>query len=259
MGHDYANLQISIGKGIATVRLSNPPVNALSKALLEELTAAFDYLSEQDSVRAIVLTGNGHVFCAGADLKGRSAVLKKRGDMSQHSRRTRECFHAIRECSKPVIAAINGAALGAGLAIVASCDILVSASDAVVGLPEINVGLLGGGRHAMRLFGHSRVRHMMLTGTRISGDELYRLGVVEASVSKDELIDIATGIAEKIAEKSPLSIRLAKRTLNAIEEMSLRDGYRYEQDMTAVISKTNDAAEAQQAFIEKRKPNFKGN
>src|SRR5699024_3406064 len=126
--------------------------------------------------------------------------------------------------SKPVVGAINGAALGAGLAIMASCDIIVAASTAKVGLPEINVGLLGGGRHAMRLFGHSRVRRMMLTGMRVDGDELYRLGIVEASVPAEQVVDAALDIAQEIAEKSPLSVRLAKNTLNAIEEMSLRDG-----------------------------------
>ena len=124
-------------------------------------------------MRAVVLSGQGKTFCAGADLKNRAATIKGPGDLPQHSRRTRECFHAIRECAKPVVGAINGAALGAGLAIVASCDILLAAADAVVGLPEINVGLLGGGRHGMRLFGHSRLRRMMLTGLRVDGNELY--------------------------------------------------------------------------------------
>ena len=157
-----------------------------------------------------------------------------------------------------MIGAINGAALGAGLAIVASCDILVAASTASVGLPEINVGLLGGGRHGMRLFSHSRLRRMMLTGMRVNGDELYRLGIVEASVPVEQLLDTALDLAREIASKSPLSVKLAKQTLNAIEEMSLRDGYRYEQDMTAAIAKTEDAKEARLAFLEEREPVFRG-
>jgi enoyl-CoA hydratase/carnithine racemase len=225
---------------------------------MNELTRELDRISETDDIRAVVLTGDGKIFCAGADLKSRSQTIKGPGDLPQHSRRTRECFHAIRECSKPVIGAINGAALGAGLAIVASCDILVAASTASVGLPEINVGLLGGGRHGMRLFSHSRLRRMMLTGMRVNGDELYRLGIVEASVPVEQLLDTALDLAREIASKSPLSVKLAKQTLNAIEEMSLRDGYRYEQDMTAAIAKTEDAKEAQLAFLEKRKPVFHG-
>src|SRR5690606_29828712 len=146
MHDDYTELKIERIGHVAVLRLANPPVNALSTVLMNELTLALDRISESDDIRAVVLTGDGKVFCAGADLKSRSETIKGPGDLPQHSRRTRECFHAIRECSKPVIGAINGAALGAGLAIVASCDVLVAARTAVVGLPEINVGLLGGGR-----------------------------------------------------------------------------------------------------------------
>ncbi|PLC54639.1 enoyl-CoA hydratase [Pollutimonas nitritireducens] len=254
----YTALKVEVVDHVALLRLANPPVNALSTALMNELTRELDRISETDDIRAVVLTGEGKIFCAGADLKSRGETIKGPGDLPQHSRRTRECFHAIRECSKPVIGAINGAALGAGLAIVASCDILVAASTASVGLPEINVGLLGGGRHGMRLFSHSRLRRMMLTGMRVDGDELYRLGIVEASVPVDQLLETAMELAREIASKSPLSAKLAKQTLNAIEEMSLRDGYRYEQDMTAAIAKTDDAKEAQLAFLEKRKPVFRG-
>lgn len=258
MQENYTAIKVEMQGYVALIRLANPPVNALSTAMMNELTAELDRISEDDNVRAVVLTGEGKAFCAGADLKSRKDTIKGPGDLPQHSRRTRECFHALRECTKPVIAAVNGPALGAGLAIMASCDILLAADNASVGLPEINVGLLGGGRHAMRLFGHSRVRRMMLTGMRMNGDELYRLGVVEACVPSDQLVAKALELAQEIASKSPVSVRLAKRTLNAIEGMSLRDGYRYEQDMTAAIAKTDDAKEALAAFLEKREPVFKG-
>ncbi|HAP25064.1 MAG TPA: enoyl-CoA hydratase [Achromobacter sp.] len=254
----YTALDVTIADGVATILLANPPVNALSTEMMNELCWVLDRISETPEVRAVVLSGQGKIFCAGADLKSRGETIKGPGDLPQHSRRTRECFHAIRECAKPVVGAINGAALGAGLAIVASCDILIAASTAVVGLPEINVGLLGGGRHGMRLFGHSRLRRMMLTGLRVDGDELYRLGIVEASVPADALMDRAMELARELASKSPLATVLAKQTLNAIEDMSLRDGYRYEQDMTAAIAKTADAQEALLAFLEKRAPVFQG-
>ncbi|MGW9064833.1 enoyl-CoA hydratase/isomerase family protein [Achromobacter animicus] len=254
----YRALDVTIADGVATILLANPPVNALSTDMMNELSWVLDRISETPEVRAVVLSGQGKIFCAGADLKSRGETIKGPGDLPQHSRRTRECFHAIRECAKPVVGAINGAALGAGLAIVASCDILIAASAAVVGLPEINVGLLGGGRHGMRLFGHSRLRRMMLTGLRVDGDELYRLGIVEAAVPADALMDRAMELARELASKSPLATVLAKQTLNAIEDMSLRDGYRYEQDMTAAIAKTEDAQEARRAFLEKRAPVFQG-
>jgi enoyl-CoA hydratase/carnithine racemase len=258
MTDSYTALHMKIDGHVAVLTMDAPPVNALTRTLNDELTAALDWISETDGVRAAVLTAAGKIFCAGADLKGRANVIKGPGDLSAHSRRTRECFHAIRECAKPVVAAINGAALGAGLALVASCDILVASETAVVGLPEIDVGLLGGGRHAMRLFSHSRLRRIMLTGYRVDAAELYRLGIVEACTAPSELMPVALEIAQAIASKAPLASRLAKQTLNTIEDMSLRDGYRYEQDMTALIGKTDDAKEAQLAFREKRPPVFKG-
>jgi enoyl-CoA hydratase/carnithine racemase len=255
---DLTQLKVDVDGHVALLTMDNPPVNALSRALNDELTLALDRIAEIDEIRVVVLTGAGKVFCAGADLKGRAQNIRAPGDFSAHSRRTRECFHAIRECAKPVIAAINGPALGSGLAMVASADVLIASEKAALGLPEVDVGLLGGCRHAMRLFGHSRTRRMMLTGYRVPGAELYRLGVVEACTTPEALMPAALEMARLIASKSPVSTRMGKHTLNTIEDMSLRDGYRYEQDMTHAISKTEDAKEAQLAFAEKRAPVFKG-
>jgi enoyl-CoA hydratase/carnithine racemase len=255
---DLTQVRVEVADHVATLTLDNPPVNALSRVLNDELTLALDRISELDDIRVVVLTGAGKVFCAGADLKGRADMIKGPGDLPAHSRRTRECFHAIRECAKPVVVAINGAALGSGLAMVASSDVLVASEKASLGLPEVDVGLLGGCRHAMRLFGHSRLRRMMLTGMRIDGQDLYRLGIVEACTKPEELLPVALEIAKVIASKSPVSTRMGKHTLNVIEDMSLRDGYRYEQDMTAQIARTEDAKEAQAAFREKRPAKFQG-
>ena len=256
--NDFTQLRLHVADHVATLTMDSPPVNALTRTLNDELTVALDWISETDDVRVVVLTAAGKVFCAGADLKGRADNIKGPGDLMAHSRRTRECFHAIRECAKPVIAALNGPALGAGLAMAASADILIASEKASLGLPQVDVGLLGGCRHAMRLFGHSRLRRMALTGWRVSGAELYRLGVVEDCVAPEELMPAAMALAATIASKSPVSTRMGKHALNTIEDMSLRDGYRHEQDMTAIIAKTEDAREAQLAFREKRAPVFKG-
>jgi enoyl-CoA hydratase len=254
----YSQINLQLDRGVAVVTLNNPPVNAFSRILSDELTHCLDTLSETDTAQAIVLIGEGRVFCAGADLKGRAGVVKGPGDLTAHLRRSRECFHAIRECSKPVIAALNGPALGAGLVLAASADILVASQTACLGLPEIDVGLMGGAGHAARLFSHSMLRTMALTGYRVPADELLRLGVVNSVVPTDELLTVAVELARKIAGKSPLAIKLSKQTLNAIEDMTLRDAYRYEQDMTMALGKTRDAQEAQQAFLEKRTPVFIG-
>ncbi len=255
---EYTQLDMTVDEHVAVLTMNSPPVNALTRALNDELTIALDRISETDAIRAVVLTGAGKVFCAGADLKGRADVIKGPGDLLAHSRRTRECFHAIRECAKPVIVAINGAALGSGLAIVASADILIASERATIGLPEIDVGLMGGMRHAMRLFSHSRLRRMALTGYRVPAEELYRIGVIEACTAPEALMPTALELARSIASKSPISTRMAKHTMNVIEDMSLRDGYRYEQDMTAIIARTDDAREAQAAFREKRAAVFTG-
>ena len=253
---DLQLIKIAVADHIAVVTMDNPPVNAQSPQFNLEMAWAFDSISDRRDVRVAIVTGAGKTFSAGADMRNRPDTSKP-GERWQHNRRARESYHAIRECTKPVIAAINGAALGAGLAVAASADILVCAEEAVVGLPEIDVGLLGGGKHTQRLFGHSTMRRMMLTGYRVPGPELYRLGVVEACVPRAQLMDEAMKLAREIAAKSPAAIRLAKATLNAIEEMSLRDGYRYEQNMTTQLGEHPDSKEAQAAFREKRKPVFR--
>jgi enoyl-CoA hydratase len=243
---------------VAVVTMDRPPVNAVNAQFLEEMMRTFDSLSDREDVRAAVLTGAGKVFCAGADIKARLEREPQPGDFWQHSRRAREAFHSILECRVPVIGAINGPALGAGLGIAASCDLLIASEAASLGLPEINVGLLGGGRHAMRLFPHSKARRLMFTGQRLSGAELYRLGVVEECVPPDRLMDAARALAAEIASKSPIAIRLAKHAMNTIEFMSLRDGYRFEQNMTGELGKYEDSREAMRAFVEKRPPVFTG-
>lgn len=255
---EFETLRVDIADYVATVTMDIPPVNAQGRQFHEDMMACMDAISDRDDVRVAIVTGAGKVFSAGADLKERRAKTPEAGDSWQHNRRARECFHSILECKKPVIAAINGAALGAGLGVAASCDILVCSENASIGLPEIDVGLMGGGRHAMRLFGHSRVRRMLLTGYRVPGPEMYRLGVVEACVPLAELMDTAMELARTIAAKSPLASVIAKHALNTIEEMSLRDGYRFEQNMTVQLSQTEDAKEASAAFLEKRQPVFKG-
>ncbi len=242
---------------IALVTMDSPPVNAQGRQFHEDMQHVFDTISDIDDVRVAVLTGAGKHFSAGAEIKNRAKQERGPGEGWGHSRRARECFHAIVECKKPVIGAINGVALGAGLAVAASCDILFAAESTRMGLPEIDVGLLGGGRHTMRLFGHSRTRRMMFTGYRVPGPELYRLGIVEACVPDDKLLETAMELAREIAAKSPIAMRLAKHSLNTIEAMSLRDGYRFEQGMTAELSQYEDSKEAMLAFSEKRAPVFK--
>ncbi len=251
-------IRTEIRDHIAVVTMDAPPVNAVNAEFMREMISTFDRFNDLDDVRVVVLTGAGKAFCAGADIKARAGKVFEAGERWEHNRLAREIGYAIVECKKPVIAAVNGVALGAGLGIAACCDILLCSENAVFGLPEVDVGLMGGGRHAQRICGHSLTRRMMISGDRISGAEFYRRGIVEACVAPDQLMPTAMDMARRIAAKSPLASRTAKQSAATIENMTLRDGYRFEQNMTAELSKSEDSREAMRAFAEKRAPVFQG-
>ena len=222
-----------------------------------QMVACFDEISEREDIRCAVLTGSNGVFCAGADLKDRpdSTVA---GDFLEHNRITRETGNSIRECAKPVIAAINGAALGAGFGLAAACDILYASETATVGMPEINVGLAGGASMLKTVFGRSTLRRMFFTGQRLSAQDLLRRNVVEEVLPPEELLPHAMALAREIASKAPLALIYAKRAANMVDLMPQRDAYRFEQEFTMALAKTEDAREARAAFLEKRAPVYKG-
>ncbi len=255
MSSDTVTLEVADFVAVAT--LNRPPVNAVNWEMRERLIEIFDQATDRDDIRVVVLTAQGRTFCAGADLKQRPDPGKP-GQYWWHNRLTRETGNAIKECAKPVIAAVNGAALGAGFGLAAACDIMLASEEAVFGMPEINVGLAGGAAMLRELFGKSKTRMMMYTGQRLPAAELYRLGVIEACLPPDRLLPEAMRIAAEIAEKSPLGIRYAKTSCNLVELMPPKDAYRFEQNFTYALSRTEDALEARQATLEKRKPVFKG-
>ncbi len=255
MSGDIVTLEVT--DHVALVTLNRPPVNALNRAMRDAIIEVFDAVSERDDIRVAVLTGAGKAFCAGADLKDRPDPTRT-GAFHAHNRVTRETGNAIRECAKPVIAAVNGAALGAGLGLMAACDIYLAAEDAVFGMPEIDVGLAGGGAMLRTIFGRSAMRMMMYTGWRLTGTELYRRGIIEKATTREDLLPEAMRYAECIANKSPLAINYAKTSANMVDLMPQRDAYRFEQNFTVALSRTEDAKEARTAFVEKRKPVFKG-
>ncbi len=251
-------IDLQVRDHVAVVTLQRPPVNATNRAMRLELTRLFDAIGDRQNIRAVVLTGAGKTFCAGADIKERTELTGEPGEYNELNRLAREMFYSILECPKPVVAAVNGHALGAGMAIALCCDILLASQDAVFGMPEIDVGLAGGVKYLQRHLPPSKVRRLLLTGQRISAPELYRLGVLEECVPPDELMPQAMAVAGEIASKSPMTVRLLKESFTAVENMSLRDGYRLEQNVSKAMSQTADAQEAQLAFVQKRKPVFTG-
>ncbi len=251
------NVKLEVSNYIAVVTLDRPPVNALARQTRRELIEVFDEISEREDIRVAVLTATGKVFCSGADLKDRPNP-DKAGDFLEHNRMTRETGNAIKECTKPVIAAVNGAALGAGFGLMAACDIFIASEEATFAMPEINVGLAGGVSMLRTHFGRSFTRRMFFTGMKVSAAELYRRGVLDEVVPADQLMPTAMAIAEEIASKSPIAMMYAKNAANMMDVMPQRDGYRFEQNITMALAKTEDAKEARTAFLEKRKPVYKG-
>ncbi|MFV0383794.1 enoyl-CoA hydratase/isomerase family protein [Paracoccus sp. (in: a-proteobacteria)] len=254
---DKQNLRVEMHGMVALVTLDRPPVNALDRRTRYEMIEVFDEISQRDDVRAAVLTGAGKVFCAGADLKDRPDPGRA-GDFLEHNRATRETGNAIKECAKPVIAAVNGAALGAGLGLMAACDIFYASDNAVFGMPEINVGLAGGASMLHSLFGRSTTRRMFFTGVRLTATELKERNVIEAVTTPEALIPTTMEIAQEIAQKAPLAIAYAKQAATMVENMPQRDAYRLEQNYTMALARTHDAQEARRAFLEKRAPVFTG-
>ena len=161
---------------------ARPPVNAQNRRFREEIIAIFDALSDRADVRAIVLMGEGKIFSAGADLKERPSLSQETGAYPRHNRIVRESFNAVMECEKPVIAAINGAAIGAGCVLALCCDILIASEAGYLAMTEVDVGLAGGVSHVRRFFRESDARLLIYTARRMSGAELYRMGVASACV-----------------------------------------------------------------------------
>lgn len=254
---ELEQFRVEVADHIAVVTFDRPPVNAQNRRSREELTWIFDTLGDRDDVRVAILTGAGKTFSAGADIKERVDMAQAPGDYTRHNRVTRESFWAITDCAKPVIAAINGPAIGAGFAFAACCDILLASDNAFIQMPEVDVGLAGGARF-LDLLPRSQARTLYFTAGRMPAAELYRLGVIQACVPREELMDRAMEIARKIAAKSPVAIREVKRAFNVAAHMPERDAYRFEQGITVALSKTEDAREAQRAFVEKRPPKFTG-
>jgi enoyl-CoA hydratase len=255
---DLHLFRVELDGHVATVTMAAPPVNAQDRRFREEIIRVFDVMSADPDVRAVVLTGEGRAFSAGADLTERAAIAAEPGGYLRHNRLVRASFDAAFECAKPVIAAVNGAAIGAGCVLALMCDILVVSEAAFFSMTEVDYGLAGGVRHVLRSFSPSDARLMIFTAERITGPELYRMNVASACVAPEALLPHAQGIGRSIADKAPLAVLAAKRSFGLTEEMPLRDGYRYEQTQTAALAGSEDTQEALAAFREKRKPVFRG-
>ena len=257
MTGEFETLQCERAGRVAIVRLARPPVNAVNRRMIAELRQCFDALAEDREIGAVVLSALGdRAFCAGIDLKERRVEPERSSqavsDLLDDGRAWRDAQHAVRHCPVPVIAAVDGPAIGAGFGLVGVSDIIIASSRASFGLTEINVGLLGGSSKALRMVGPYKARMMFFMGDMVSADEFYRLGAVEEIVPVGEAEGRAVALGHRFGEKSPIALRLAKESILRIEDLPVEDAYRLEQDYTTRLRGYRDAGEAMQAQLEKR-------
>lgn len=235
-------------RGIAEVVMNNPPVNALDVAGWFELARILDALGADESVRVVVLRADGRGFNAGVDIKEMQAT-DGFGALVGANRGCYAAFASVYDCPVPVIAAVHGFCLGGGIGLVGNADIVIAASDATFGLPEVDRGALGAATHLARLVPQHKARAMVYTAATISAHELAEYGSVLKVVQPEELREAALKVAAKIAEKSPAVIRAAKESLNGIDLWDVKRSYRYEQSYTFEMNLIGVGDEAREAFV----------
>jgi enoyl-CoA hydratase len=244
---------------VAVVTLDRPPVNALSGQLLVELSDTFRDLDRDTEVRAVVVSGAGHVFSAGVDIRELRAAPPE--DAVPRNARYQAIFLQV-DCARvPVIAAVEGYALGGGLELALACDYRVAADDCFVGLPEINLGGLpgiGGMQRIQRQIGHGQAKRIVLTGERVEADEAHRIGLIEELVSAGEVKSRAVALARRIASRAPLSVQAGKLALDRGRGLPLQQSQEIDLRYCGEIAGTEDRIESLQAFLEKREPRIVG-
>jgi enoyl-CoA hydratase len=257
----FENVLVEQDGAVLVVTINRPKVlNALDARTLAELDAVFSDAAGRDDVRVVLLTGAGEKsFVAGADINELSVQTAVGG--REHARRGQALFNRIERLGKPVIAAVNGFALGGGCELAMACTLRLAADSARFGQPEINLGLLpgyAGSQRLPRLVGRGRALELLLTGRQIPADEAFRIGLVNRVVPAAELATEARTLAHAIAAKAPVAVRYILEAVAGGLEMSLADAQDYEATLFGLVSTTEDMREGTKAFLEKRKPEFKG-
>ncbi len=257
----YETLLLDTAGRVATVTLNRPPMNPISNKLIEEMGSVFDEIEGDGEVRAVIITSAGEkAFCAGADITEFGQAFAEGGirevAMSRH-----RMFTRIEMFPKPVIAAINGYALGGGCELAMSCHLRLISDAATVGLPEINLGVFpgyGGTQRLPRLVGRTHAYELMFLGDRTPARRAYEIGLVNKVCEAGALMDDARELAGRLAGQAPVAIKLIIDSVNRGLETTIEEALEIEADNIVTVSKTNDAMEGAMAFMEKRAPDFKG-
>jgi len=254
----YQNIVVTKEGSIGIVQLNRPSaLNALNFELMAELVKALEELDGDQAVRVIILTGNERAFAAGADLK----EMSQAGPVDLILGRRFELWDRVRKIAKPIIAAVSGYCLGGGNELAMSCDLIIASENATFGQPEVNVGIMpgaGGTQRLIRAVGKYKAMEMILTGKPITANEAYRVGLVNRVVPAESLLDETKKMANEIASKPPISIRAAKEAILKAQDTALEVGLDFERKSFYMLFATEDGKEGMKAFLEKRKPNFKG-
>jgi enoyl-CoA hydratase len=255
----YKSINYERREQLAWLTLNRPSVgNTINLHLANELRDACGEINQDDNIRVVIITGAGASFCSGADLNELASLtaneLIKANPASLASR-------ALASVNCPVIAAINGDAMGAGLELALSCDIRVASANARLGLPETSYGLIPGGggtQRLPRLVGKGKATEMVLTAEPIDAEEAYHIGLITRVVPGEKLIEEAGEIAKRLISRAPIALRYAKEAVNKGMDMTLEQGLRLEADLSFLLQTTEDRAEGIRAFLEKRTGQFKG-
>lgn len=256
---NWSNLVFRRETNIGILSINRPDaLNALNSSVLEELIQAIDMANKDEEVHVLILTGEGRAFVAGADIGEMKDMSPT--DARKFAETGIDLFRKIELMEKPVIAAVNGFALGGGCELAMSCDIRIASEKAKFGQPEVGLGItpgFAGTQRLGRLVGIGRAKELIYTSDIIDADEAYRIGLVNKVVAPEELMGKAMEMAEKIASKSQLAVRYAKTAINRGMETDLDTAMAIEKDLFGLCFATEDQKEGMAAFLEKRKPNFK--
>jgi len=255
---EFGFFLVSTQDGVALVKFNRPPVNALNTAVVRELYEVADQLDRDAGVRAIVLTGEGKAFVAGADIAEMSKLSPQ--EAREFAMNGHRSLNRLEQTQKPVICAINGYALGGGCEVALACDIRLMAEGARIGQPEVNLGIIpgfGGTQRLSRLVGPGAAKELVYSGDHIDAQEALRIGLANKVVAGDRLLETAMNLARKIAAKGPAAVRLAKSVVNRGLDSNLADGNALEIEAFGVCFSTGEPKEGMSAFLEKRKPFWK--
>lgn len=257
----YSSLLVNTENGICTITINRPDkLNALNKTVIDELSVALDEIYSNDSIRSAIITGSGaKAFVAGADISEFSS-LDAEGGKTLAQRGQTQVFNKIEKCPKPIVAAVNGFALGGGCELAMACHFRIASDNAKFGQPEVNLGLIpgyGGTQRLVQLIGKGRAMEFLMTGNMIDAATALQYGLVNYVVTPDELINKATAILTLINSKAPLAIAGCIKAANAVFDQD-KNGFEVEINIFGNLIATADAKEGAAAFLEKRKASFTG-